>query len=347
MLISIVCSIIIKERGGFMLVLAKAAMAIMMGFVISIIVGFAAIPILKKLNIGQNVSKTINVRHLKKNGTPTMGGIIFILSTMISLLLLLLFKKIEITHNLTILILVFISYALLGFVDDYLKVKFKNNKGLRISTKLVVQMAISLVFFYIFMYYGGSSTLEFSFLRLEIPLGWMFGLFILLVLVGSSNAVNVTDGLDGLAGGLSAIAFAAYGIIAWNCGWLVGYQEIAIFSFILVGSLLGFLVFNSHPAKVFMGDLGSLSLGAALATIAILTRHEFSLVLIGGVFVIETLSSLIQMFLIIHFNKRIFKKAPLHHHFEELGWTEQDIVKLFWVSGFLLAMIAITYGVWL
>lgn len=330
-----------------MLILAKAAMAIMLGFIISLVIGFIAIPVLKKLNVGQNVSKTIHVRHLKKNGTPTMGGVIFVLSTLITLLSLLLFKKITITHNLVILIIVFISYAFLGFADDWLKVHYKNNKGLKITTKLVIQMAIALVFFYIFMRYGGSSTLEFSFLRLEIPLGWMFGLFILVVLVGSSNAVNITDGLDGLAGGLSAIAFAAYGIIAWNCGWLVGYEEIAVFSFVLVGSLLGFLVFNSHPARVFMGDLGSLSLGAALATIAILTRHEFSLVLIGGVFVIETLSSLIQLIAIIYFKKRVFKKAPLHHHFEELNWSEQDIVKLFWVVGFLLAMIAITYGVWL
>ena len=330
-----------------MLVLAKAAMAMMLGFIISLVLGFIAIPFLKKLNIGQNVSKTINIRHLKKNGTPTMGGLIFVGATLISLALLLAFKKIEINHNLIILIIVFLSYALLGFADDFLKVKYKNNKGLRITTKLVAQMAIALVFFYIFMKYGGSSTLEFSFLKIEIPLGWTFGLFILLVLVGSSNAVNITDGLDGLAGGLSAIAFAGYGIIAWNCGWLVGYQELAIFSFILVGSLLGFLVFNSHPARVFMGDLGSLSLGAALATIAILTRHEFSLVLIGGVFVVETLSSLIQLIAIIYFKKKIFKKAPIHHHFEELGWTEQDIVKLFWVTGFLLAMIAITYGVWL
>ncbi len=330
-----------------MLILAKAAMAIMLGFIISLVLGFGAIPVLKKLNIGQSVSKTINVRHQKKNGTPTMGGVIFVLATLLSLVFLLVFKRITITHNLVILVFTFLAYALLGFADDWLKVHYKNNKGLRITTKLVAQMAIALVFFYIFMRYGGSSTLEFSFLRLEIPLGWMFGLFILCVLVGSSNAVNITDGLDGLATGLSAIAFAAYGIIAWNCGWLVGYEEIAIFSFILVGSLLGFLVFNAHPARVFMGDLGSLSLGAALATIAILTRHEFSLVLIGGVFVIETLSSLIQLVAIIYFKKRVFKKAPLHHHFEELGWGEQDIVKLFWVVGFLLAMAAITYGVWL
>ena len=208
-------------------------------------------------------------------------------------------------------------------------------------------MIIALVFFYFFMKSGGKSTLEFTALNIIIPLGWTFGIFILFLLVGTSNAVNITDGLDGLCAGLSAIAFVAYGIISWNCGWLEGYQEIAIFCFLIVGSLLGFLVYNSHPAKVFMGDFGSLALGGALATIAILTRHELSLAIIGGVFVIETLSSLIQMFLIRNFNKRLFLKAPLHHHFEELHWCESDIVKLFYVVGLLLAMVAITYGVWI
>ena len=175
----------------------------------------------------------------------------------------------------------------------------------------------------------------------------IFGIFILFVLVGTSNGVNITDGLDGLAGGLSAIAFLAFGIIAWNTGWMQGYEEVAIFCFLLVGSLLGFLLYNSHPAKIIMGDLGSLALGGALATVAIVTRHELSLVLVGGVFVVETLSSFIQIIAIRKFHKKIFKMAPLHHHFEQLGWDERDIVKLFWVVGFLLAMAAITYGVWI
>lgn len=330
-----------------MLILAKSAMAMMLGFVLAIICGLVIIPALKRMKVGQQVSRTINERHLKKDGTPTMGGLIFIIPTLLTLLFLYFRGSIDFSHNLFILIFVFLAYALLGFVDDFLKVKFHNNKGISISTKFLIQMLIALVFFYVFMKNGGESTLEFTFLNIEIPLGWTFGIFILLVLVGSSNAVNITDGLDGLAGGLSVIAFMAFGIIAWNTGWMEGYQEIAIFCFVLIGSLLGFLVFNSHPAKVFMGDLGSLSLGAALATIAILTRHEMSLLLIGGVFVVETLSSLIQIIAITKFKKKIFKKAPLHHHFEELGWAEQDIVKLFYVVGLLLAMAAITYGVWL
>ncbi|MCI8670758.1 MAG: phospho-N-acetylmuramoyl-pentapeptide-transferase [Bacilli bacterium] len=330
-----------------MLILAKAAMAILLGFILAIVTGLVLIPIFRKFHIGQYVSHYIGERHLKKEGTPTMGGLIFIIPTLIALFLLYINGSIEITHSLIILIFVFVSYAILGFVDDYLKIKFHNNKGLTIVSKLLVQMLIALIFFYIFMSNGGKSDLVITSLGINIPLGWTFGLFILFLLVGTSNAVNITDGLDGLAGGLSAIAFFAFGIIAWNTGWLVGYQEIAIFSFVLAGSLLGFLVFNAHPAKVFMGDLGSLSLGAALATIAILTRHELSLALIGGIFVIETLSSLIQIIAIRKFNKKVFKRAPLHHHFEVVGLNEQDIVRYFWVAGLILAMAAITYGVWL
>ncbi len=330
-----------------MLILAKAAMALMLGITVSIACGLIFIPLLKKLHIGQMVSRDINERHLLKEGTPTMGGIIFIIPVILSLIFLYLKNSINISYNLIILVFVFLAYAILGGIDDLLKVKFKNNAGLSIVTKFLLQMIIALIFFYLFMRGGGSTTLRFTALNLIIPLGWMFGLFILFLLVGTTNAVNITDGLDGLAGGLSAIAFIAYGIISWNCGWLEGYQEIAIFCFLIVGSLMGFLIFNSHPAKVMMGDLGSLALGGALATIAILTRHELSLAIIGGVFVIETLSSFIQIVSIRKFNKKVFLRAPLHHHFEELKWNESDIVKLFYVVGLLLAMAAITYGVWL
>ena len=276
-----------------------------------------------------------------------MGGIIFIFPVLITLFLLYLRGSIELNHNLTIVLLVFISYAVLGFIDDWLKVRYHNNQGLRISTKFLLQMVIALVFFYIFMKHGGEPVLEVTSLNIMIPMGWTFGLFILFLLVGSSNAVNITDGLDGLCGGLSMIAFVALGIITWNTTWMEGYQEIAIFCFFLVGALLGFLLFNTHPARVFMGDLGSLSLGAAMAAISIVTRHELSLAVIGGVFVIETLSSMIQIVAIRKFHRKVFKMAPLHHHFEQLGWRETDIVKVFYVVGLLLAMAAITYGVWL
>lgn len=330
-----------------MLILAKAAMALMLGFVLSIITGVILIPLLRKLHFGQSVSLTLGERHLKKNGTPTIGGLIFIIPTIISLLLLWFRGSIEMTSNLLIVLFVFISYALLGLADDLLKIVFKNNKGLSIMFKLLMQTCIALVFFYIFIRNGGVPEIRISAINLYIYMGWTYGLFILFLLVGTSNAVNITDGLDGLAGGLSAIAFLAYGLITWNTTWLAGYQEIAIFCFVLIGALLGFLVFNTHPAKVFMGDTGSLALGGSLAAIAILTRHELSLAVVGGVFVIETLSSLIQIIAIRKFHKKVFKMAPLHHHFEKLGWEETDIVKMFLIVGFMLGMVAIYYGVWM
>jgi len=330
-----------------MLILAKTALAMMLGFIFAIICGLIFIPFLKKINFRQHVSATVGERHLKKEGTPTMGGIIFIIPVLVTLFLLYLRGSITLNHNLIILVFVFISYAILGFIDDWLKVRYKNNAGLRISTKFLLQMVIALVFFYIFMKNGGEPVLKITSLNLVLPMGWAFGLFILFLLVGSSNAVNITDGLDGLCGGLCVIAFFAFGIITWSTTWMEGYQEIAIFCFVLVGSLLGFLLFNSNPAKVFMGDLGSLSLGAAMATVAIITRHELSLALIGGVFVVETLSSMIQIIAIRKFHRKVFKMAPIHHHFEQLGWSERDIVKAFYVVGLLLAMAAITYGVWL
>lgn len=330
-----------------MLILAKSVLGLMLGFVLSLIAAVILIPILKKLKVGQSVSKLINERHLKKDGTPTIGGLIFIIPTIIIMVILHLRGSIEFNANLIILMFVFLAYGALGFVDDFLKVKFHNNKGLSIVSKLIFQTIIALVFYIIYRNNGGDSNLVISSLGIDWSLGWVFGIFILLVLVGTTNVVNISDGLDGLAGGLSVVAILAYGVIAWGSKWILGYQEIAIFAFVLTGAILGFLVFNTHPAKVFMGDTGSLALGGALATIAILTKHELSLLLIGGVFVIETLSSAIQIIAIRKFHKKVFLKAPLHHHFEELGWEETDIVKLFWVVGLFLAMVGIIYGVWL
>lgn len=330
-----------------MLILAKSVLGLMLGFVLSLVAAVILIPLLKKLHVGQSVSKLINERHLKKNGTPTIGGLIFIIPTILIMLILYLRGSIEFNSNLIILIFVFLAYGALGFIDDFLKVKYHNNDGLSIGVKFLLQTAIAVVFYIIYRNNGGDSNLVISSLGINVSLGWAFGLFILLVLVGTTNAVNISDGLDGLAGGLSVVAIMAYGVIAWGSKWISGYQEIAIFAFVLCGAILGFLVFNTHPAKVFMGDTGSLALGGALATIAILTKHELSLLLIGGVFVVETLSSAIQIIAIRKFHKKVFLKAPLHHHFEELGWEETDIVKLFWVVGLFLAMIGIIYGVWL
>lgn len=329
-----------------MLILAKAMLALMIGFILSVIFGFFFIPFLKKINVRQKVSSYLTL-HKKKDGTPTMGGLIFIIPTILTVIILLFLKKIEFTENLFIVLFVFLSYAVLGFLDDFLIIKRGNNSGLSIIQKLFGQLFIAVIFFYIFIHNGNDPVLNIHTLGIKINMGWFHGIFLLFVLVASSNAVNITDGLDGLAGGLSAIAFIAFGLIAWNSSWVTGSEDIAIFCFILVGSLLGFLFYNTHPAKIFMGDTGSLALGATLATIAIITNHEVTLIIVSGVFILETLSSLIQVIAIRKFHKKVFLIAPLHHHFEKLGWQETDIVKTFWVVGFILSMLGIYFGVWL
>lgn len=330
-----------------MLILAKTTLALMIGFILSVFTGLILIPLLKKLKVRQRESVYLSKAHKQKEGTPTMGGFIFIIPTILTVIILLCLKKIEFSENLFIVMFVFVAYAILGFIDDYLIIKRKNNIGLTEIQKLFGQLAIALIFFFIFMKSGGEPSLNIHTLNVNIHMGWIYGLFLLFILIASSNAVNITDGLDGLAGGLSAIAFLAFGIISMGASWAPGNEDIAIFCFILVGSLLGFLVFNTKPAKIIMGDTGSLSLGATLASVAILTNHEITLIIVAAVFVIETLSSLIQIGSMIFFKRKVFLMTPLHHHFEKLGWIEQDIVKMFWVIGLICAMVAIIFSVWI
>lgn len=330
-----------------MLILAKSALALMVSFIISVVFGYFLIPFLRKIKANQKVSIFLMTKHKKKDGTPTMGGLIFIIPTVVSIIILILMNKLEWTNNLLIILFVFIAYAILGLIDDLLIVKRHNNEGLTEVQKLIGQILIAIVFFFIFIKSGHDPVLNIHTLGIKLNLGWLYGLFILFVLVASSNAVNLTDGLDGLAGGLSTIAFLAFGIISFGSTWIAGSQDIGVFCFILVGALLGFLVYNSYPAKVFMGDTGSLSLGATLASIAILTSHELTLIVVAGVFILETVCSIIQMIAGRYFNKKVFIMAPLHHHLEKLGWHETDIVKLFLVIGTVLSMGAVLFAVWL
>ncbi len=330
-----------------MLTLTKSLFALMIGFILSTILGYFLVPVLRKIKVGQRINVYVD-NHRKKAGTPTMGGLIFIIPTILTILILLLTGKIRFSINFLIVLFVFISYALIGFLDDYISIKRNKNEGLSQFQKLFLQFIVALVFYLLYRtYIDVDSVLEISLLGIKWKLGWAYGLFILFLLVGSSNAVNLTDGLDGLAGGLSGIAFIAYGLISWGSFWIEGYQDIGIFCFVLVGSLLGFLVYNTNPAKVFMGDTGSLTLGATLATVAILTSHELSLALIGGVFVIETITVIIQIISVRIFHRKTFLMTPIHHHFERLGWMETDIVKMFWIVGLLFSLVALIYGVWL
>ena len=326
-----------------MLMLTKSMFAIMIGFLGAVILGLFLVPALKRWKVGQRISVFVGENHRKKEGTPTMGGFIFIIPTLLATLFLLATDRMSYTSNLGIVLVVFIGYAIIGFLDDYLSIKKKGNEGLTEFQKLVAQIIIALIFFYMYMKNGGQTALVVSTLGIHIEMGWVYGLFILFILVGASNAVNLTDGLDGLAGGLSAIAFIAFSLISM----VVGFEDMGIFAFILTGALLGFLVYNTHPAKIFMGDTGSLALGGVMGAIAILTHRELTLAVVAGVFIAETLADILQVFWITVFKKKLFLMAPLHHHFEKLGWEERDIVKLFWVVGLILAMGGIFFGVWL
>ncbi|MBR6949201.1 MAG: phospho-N-acetylmuramoyl-pentapeptide-transferase [Bacilli bacterium] len=326
-----------------MLLLTKAIFAIMLGFLSSALLGLFLVPILRKFRVGQKISIFVGEAHRKKEGTPTMGGLIFIIPTVLVTLALIFTGKVSYTSNLGIVLLVFIGYSLIGFLDDYLSIRKADNEGLTTYQKLFLQVLIAIGFFYIYMRSGGQTSWVVGTLHIDLELGWLYGLAILFVLVGASNAVNLTDGLDGLAGGLAAIALIAYSLISLT----VGFEEIGLFSLILVGSIVGFLVYNTHPAKIFMGDTGSLALGAAMGAIAILTHRELTLLVVAGIFIIETLSVILQTFWVIVFHKKLFLMTPVHHHFEKLGWEETDIVKLFWVLGLILAMAGIIFGVWL
>lgn len=324
--------------------LIRVTLVIMISFLISLLLGSILIPILKKLKLNQQINKYLKDTHKLKNNTPTMGGIIFILSTIITLLILFIFKKLDMTYNFIIVVFVFISYGLIGLIDDSLIILRKDNKGLKVNTKMNMQIVIAIIFFYLFMKADNEPLLWIHTIGFKLNIGWLYGLFILLVLTSSSNAVNLTDGLDGLATGLSIIAFLTFGLISYNTGWLDGYKEISLFCFALVGSLLGFLSYNHHPASIFMGDTGSLALGASLGSIAILTRHEILFLVIGFVFLIETVSVIIQVSFYKLTKKRVFLMTPLHHHFEKKGFKEETIVKLFWIIGLISSLLAISFG---
>lgn len=325
--------------------LTKTIMAMLIGFTLSCILAIILIPFLKKIHAGQNISIYLRKTHSNKQGTPTMGGIIFILPTIITIFILISLDKIHFSYTLLIILFTLISYTIIGFIDDYLIIKKHNNKGLSQTSKLVLQTIVAIIFFYLFMKGENEPLLWIHTFHIKWDIGFFYGLFILFILVAASNAVNLTDGLDGLAGGLSLICFTTFGIISWHTGWLDGYEDIAVLSFVLVGSLFGFLIFNKSPAKIFMGDTGSLALGATLGAYAIMTRHEVLLILIGIVFVLETLSCIIQIIYYKLTKKRFFPMTPIHHTFEKLGMKETTIVKMFWLVGIIASIVALIYGV--
>ncbi|KAB2337416.1 phospho-N-acetylmuramoyl-pentapeptide-transferase [Cytobacillus depressus] len=315
---------------------------ILMGFLVTVLLSPIFIPFLRRLKFGQSIREEGPKSHLKKTGTPTMGGIMILFSVVITTLVMT-GKFSEPTIKTYLLLLVTIGFGLLGFLDDFIKVAMKRNLGLTSKQKLLGQIIISVIFYFVLQQNDFSTVIHIPLTNLSYDLGWMYVLFIIFWLVGFSNAVNITDGLDGLSSGTTAIAFGAFAVLAWS----LSQFEIAIFAVAVAGAVLGFLVFNAHPAKVFMGDTGSLALGGAIAAIAILTKLEIILIIIGGVFVIETLSVILQVISFKTTGKRIFRMSPLHHHYELAGWSEWRVVVTFWAVGLLCAILGIYIEVWM
>lgn len=315
---------------------------IIMGFLIAVLLSPIFIPFLRRLKYGQSIREEGPKSHQKKSGTPTMGGVLILLSVIITTIVMI-GKYSELGLDTYLLLFVLIGYGLLGFADDFIKIALKRNLGLTSRQKLVGQIFIAAIFYIVLNINDYSTVIQIPFSSYSFDLGWFYAIFIVFWLVGFSNATNLTDGLDGLLSGTAAVAFGAFAILAWS----QSQYDIAVFSVAVVGAVLGFLVFNAHPAKVFMGDTGSLALGGALAAIAILTKMEIILLLIGAVFVIETLSVILQVISFKTTGKRIFKMSPIHHHFELTGWSEWRVVVTFWTVGILCAVLGIYVEVWM
>jgi phospho-N-acetylmuramoyl-pentapeptide-transferase len=305
-------------------------------FLLCLAVGPMAISYLQRLKVGQSVREQGPRQHQVKAGTPTMGGLIIVFAFTVATLY---FAPL---NHYTLVVLGFtIGYGILGFWDDYKKIACNNSLGLRARQKLLGQFSLAAALALWAIKEAGLGTwilLPISGVQLE--LGWLYIPFVLLLVVFISNAVNLTDGLDGLAAGTTAIALLAYIPIALGRG----RPELAIFAAAVSGACLGFLWFNSYPAQLFMGDTGSLALGSALAATAVLTKTELWLIMIGGIFVLEGLSVIIQVFFFRLTGGRIFRMSPLHHHFELSGWPENRVVIRFWIMAIILALFGI--GIW-
>ncbi|WP_416349750.1 phospho-N-acetylmuramoyl-pentapeptide-transferase [Mammaliicoccus lentus] len=311
-------------------------------FLLTLILVPILIPTLKKLKFGQSIREEGPQSHMKKTGTPTMGGLTFLLSTIVVTVIALFFA--DQIGPLILLLFVTIGFGLIGFIDDYIIVVKKNNQGLTSKQKFLAQIAIAVIFYIVSVAlpnYQFESAINIPFTDWSLPLSVFYIVFIIFWQVGFSNAVNLTDGLDGLSTGLSVIAFAFYAILSF----VLGKPEIGLFCLVMLASLIGFLIYNKYPAKVFMGDTGSLALGGIFATISIMLNQEITLLLIGFVFVIETLSVMLQVTSYKLTGKRIFKMSPLHHHFELVGWSEWKVVLVFWATGIITGAIGLWIGV--
>lgn len=332
----------------------RTAYAVITALFISLLFGKKVINLLKELQLSQKTKGYEPERHKQKEGTPTMGGLLIIASAGLSTLLWADLKN----PYIWIIIFVFTGSGVIGFADDFIKTVKKNPEGIRPRTKFISQLVVATIGLGCIVWFDNSgAAMKISvpfFKNLIINLSYFYIIFGLFVIVGTSNAVNLTDGLDGLATMPSVIAFGAMAIFVYVTGnvklanylqifYISGSGEVAIFCGSMVGAGLGFLWFNAYPASVFMGDVGSLSIGAALGTVAVIAKQEIVLAILGGLFVIETLSVILQVgFFKATKGKRLFRMAPIHHHFELKGWAEPKIIVRFWIAAFVLALFALS-----
>jgi phospho-N-acetylmuramoyl-pentapeptide-transferase len=332
----------------------RTAYATITAMFISFVIGPWIIKKLRKRQIGETIRGVGPATHKVKEGTPTMGGIIILLAVAVPTLL-----WADLSNRfIQLVLLATVWMGVLGFLDDYLKVVKKFPKGLVGRQKILGQLLFGVILGYVLYQFPPSTnfdtTTNIPFLKnYYLEFGMLYVPFVALVVIGSSNAVNLTDGLDGLAIGLVGICASTFAMLSYvtgrvdfsrylNIDYLPGAGELTVYCGTLVGASLGFLWYNSHPAQVFMGDTGSLALGGVLGTLAILLKKELLLVLVGGVFVVEALSVIIQVGSFKFKGKRIFKMAPLHHHFELSGWPESKVVVRFWIAGIIFALLTLS-----
>lgn len=330
----------------------RTILATLSSLVLIFIFGGWVIQKLRTMQVGQIIREDGPPNHKDKAGTPTMGGCLILPIVMASTLL---WADMGNIYVWLILFVIF-SYGLIGFADDYLKMARKNSKGLSMKAKFTLQVLVALVVAIILdLYPGFDSLLNVPFFKNVTPdLGWLYIPLVVFVIVGSSNAVNLTDGLDGLAIGPIVVAFTSYLIFSYMSGhvkiatylqipYVAGTGELSVLCGAVVGAGLGFLWYNAYPAEVFMGDVGSLPLGAVLGTVAVITKQELVLILVGGLFVVETLSVIFQ---VVYFRltggQRIFRMAPIHHHFELKGWAESKVTVRFWIIAIILALLSVS-----
>ena len=319
----------------------KLIIAFGIGFILVVLAMPKVIPFLHKMKFGQVEREEGLESHKSKNGTPTMGGIVFVIAAILGAFIVNFNNLLD--PELILATIVLVGYSAIGFVDDALIIVKHSNKGLPPLAKLLAQIALAIICYFFAMNFipDFTSVITIPLLDINIDMGYLYPALILVMFAGESNGVNLSDGLDGLATGLSMVAIAPFIIFSI----MTKDYTLASYATAMVGALLGFMMFNYHPAKIFMGDVGSLGLGGFLAILAILTKQELLLILVGGVFLMETLSVIIQVVSFKNRGKRVFKMAPIHHHFEMLGWSEQQVTISFWFIGFICGILSIVIGV--